>query len=127
MNFFSKTCRAKFGDKDCGVNLEDYKINCKIQSIDSNVIILESCDNESGYFTGGKVCFANSSKSFIIDQHYNNIIRLSCSVPIDLIYSKNINIYPTCDKDFRTCCKNFNNAVNFRGEPFAPTYINLLK
>lgn len=26
-----------------------------------------------------------------------------------------------CDKSFRTCCNKFNNAVNFRGEPFIPS------
>lgn len=35
----------------------------------------------------------------------------------------NKNSYPpniTCDKKFITCCNKFNNAVNFRGEPFIP-------
>lgn len=27
----------------------------------------------------------------------------------------------SCDKSFRMCCKKYNNAVNFRGEPFIPT------
>jgi len=27
----------------------------------------------------------------------------------------------TCDKNFVTCCNKFNNAVNFRGEPFIPS------
>jgi hypothetical protein len=27
----------------------------------------------------------------------------------------------TCDKTFLMCCNKFNNAINFRGEPFIPT------
>jgi hypothetical protein len=37
--------------------------------------------------------------------------------------SINKDLYPNgtyCDKSFRTCCNKFNNAVNFRGEPFIP-------
>ena len=31
-----------------------------------------------------------------------------------------------CNKKFITCCNQFNNAVNFRGEPLIPEY-NFLK
>lgn len=38
-----------------------------------------------------------------------------CGISRDL-YSKDT----YCDKRFITCCNKFNNAVNFRGEPFIP-------
>ena len=31
----------------------------------------------------------------------------------------------SCDKNFITCCNKFNNAVNFRGEPFIPGSFDL--
>lgn len=36
------------------------------------------------------------------------------------------NKYPgiECDKSFTMCCKTFNNAINFRGEPFIPSMEN---
>ena len=33
---------------------------------------------------------------------------------------KLITLIPGCDKNYRTCCYSFNNAVNFRGEPVIP-------
>jgi hypothetical protein len=43
-------------------------------------------------------------------------------VPATLIAAlpKVIYLMSSCDKTFITCCNKFNNAVNFRGEPFIP-------
>lgn len=35
---------------------------------------------------------------------------------------KSLFLEQNCDKSFSMCCNIFNNAINFRGEPFIPTY-----
>ncbi len=55
--------------------------------------------------------------NFRIIAHYNNQITLEEEVYEDLLKHKEVSLEPACDKNFRTCCNKFNNAVNFRGEP----------
>ena len=31
-----------------------------------------------------------------------------------------------CDKSYSMCCNKYKNAINFRGEPFLPTYMDIL-
>ncbi len=127
VKLFSKTCRANFGDKSCQVKIENYKKTYQIKSIEANLISLENCDKESGYFDNGVLYFQDSKKRFIVEKQNNNILKLINDIELEFQTKKYLNLYPTCNKEFISCCKLFNNAVNFRGEPFAPTYVNLLK
>jgi uncharacterized phage protein (TIGR02218 family) len=127
LKVFSKKCRANFGDQACGVKIQDYIRKYKICSIQSKLVTIKDCDKESGYFNGGILYFENSLKKFAIEKHNQNIIKLLDNIQDDFALQEYVYLYPICNKEFISCCKIFNNAVNFRGEPFAPTCLNLLK
>jgi uncharacterized phage protein (TIGR02218 family) len=127
LKVFTKTCRATFGDKSCGISISNYKQIYEIESVENNIVILKNSSKESGYFDGGILSFENFSKKFTIEKHNENLIKLSEDIPYELLNKNYVELHPICNKEFISCCKLFNNAVNFRGEPFAPTSINLLK
>jgi uncharacterized phage protein (TIGR02218 family) len=117
---YSKTCRANFGDSKCAIDTSRYRKLYRIQSIKSRIISVSDMELNSGYYNLGRASFLTSlgeNISFRIIAHYNNQIILEEEVYEDLLKHKEVSLVPTCDKNFRTCCNKFNNAVNFRGEP----------
>lgn len=126
---FSKTCRANFGDSKCSVNTDTYKRLYQIESIVGNVVNVQAMDVDNGYYNLGRAFFEialGNIVSFKITTHYGNRIELEEAVSESLYGQTQIRLMPTCDKNFRTCCNKFNNAVNFRGEPTIMEH-NLLK
>lgn len=120
---FSKTCRANFGDKKCKVNIESLAKRYEIEKIDGNSILLKNLYEASGFYTLGnlQVYFTDySGKNFIIKSHIGKIIALKENISFKANQIAYIEIYPGCDKKLQTCCKKFDNVINFRGEPFIP-------
>ena len=117
---YSKTCRANFGDSKCGIDISRYRKSYGIQSIKSRIISVSGMELNNGYYNLGSALFITKTGeniNFRIIAHYNNQITLEEEVYEDLLKHKEVSLGPSCDKNFRTCCNKFNNAVNFRGEP----------
>lgn len=136
---FSKTCRAHLGDNKCKINLEELSEYHEIAKIEGRKINLKEVQKgegfglrKSGYFTGGKLIFildqqggsTFSEKYFIVSHNINQII-LSKKTSLEYQSASIAKILPGCDKKFITCCKKFDNALNFRGEPFVPEFNKL--
>lgn len=117
---YSKNCRAIFGDHKCKANKALYTTSYKITAIINKTIIVQDMTKENGYFTHGTAMFDNTKSCVKIIKHYNGSIELDKPLPDVMKDSKNIQLVAGCDKKFLTCCNKFDNAVNFRGEPFIP-------
>lgn len=121
---FSRTCRANFCDKDCGLDLEMMKVLINIESIFGEEIIFDNNDEyKSGYFSQGKMLVEyddGKQKEYFIYNHFKDRLRIKNISEFDNQSINSIYLYPSCDKNIRTCCYSFNNAVNFRGEPDIP-------
>ena len=126
---FSKTCRANFGDNRCKVNINDYSVICDLLSSNGKILLCDIQGLEDDYFKGG-VLVANDQHQgqykFKILTHTGNNIEIEMISEFDFSDQKQVKLIPACDKNFRTCCYSFNNAVNFRGEPVIPEY-NVIK
>ncbi len=120
LQFFSKNCRANFGDIKCQVDKKAYTQKYDIQEMFAKTIILAHSDKESGYFTGGDAVLGEERFYSKIIQHSNNFIILDQLIPDIVKPNKAVWLTAGCDKKFITCCNKFNNAVNFRGEPTIP-------
>lgn len=119
LEMFSKTCRANFGDHRCKININDYAIDCEMVSFEENRLLCDMQNVEDGYFTGGKL-ITSDNKEFSILTHNNNNIEIETNDNHNITIQEQVKLIPACDKNFRTCCNRFNNAVNFRGEPSIP-------
>lgn len=119
---FSKTCRANFGDRRCRVNKMLHIYQYRIIEIRGKVVIVSNMDKEDGYFLGGDAFFQEPVLSFKILGHFQNKIEMGSPLPEKIKSNYLITLIAGCDKKFITCCNKFNNAVNFRGEPFIPDH-----
>lgn len=117
---YSKKCRAEFGDAKCGQNIENFTKRYRILSMNSSVIKLENILEEDHFYKNGYLIIEKSEKSFkskIISQ-INNILAIDAFVQEFFMDSEIATIIAGCDKKVSTCCKKFDNVINFRGEPF---------
>lgn len=120
--FYSKTCRANLGDKDCGVDLNAISQTVRISNISGTTIFLD-IDKQLGYYDYGKVHFSDTSKPILIIRQTTNSLILAEAVPPEFCRVTEVRISPGCNKTIETCCNKFNNVLNFRGEPFLPEMI----
>lgn len=118
--FYSRNCRANFADKRCKCHEYEYTDKIDITSIKNNIVKFHSnTQRPNGYYNFGKIVIKSINFKAKIIKHQLNVIELDAKI---LYYesSDNLEAYLTagCDKNIKTCIKKFNNAVNFRGEPF---------
>jgi uncharacterized phage protein (TIGR02218 family) len=118
---YSKTCRAKLGDALCRVNLENFSSVIHIDSIENNLIVV-NIPQPAGYYNYGRMHFVGSNIFMLILRQNANSLILDRNVPEELLLSKEIKIFPGCDKTLETCYTRFCNVLNFRGEPFVPEF-----
>lgn len=112
---YSRTCRANLGDNDCKLDFQDFAEKVRVISIDKNKIIIYKSKRPGSYYNEGKILFRGVFFSNIISSnHQELIIEDIAKFPI----GTEIILYPRCDKTLSTCANMFNNAINFRGEPF---------
>jgi len=120
--FYSKTCRANLGDKECGVDLDLISQTLKVHNISGTTILLD-INKELGYYDYGKVHFSDTSRPILIIRQTSNSLILAEAVPPEFCNATEVRISPGCNKTIKTCCNKFNNVLNFRGEPFLPEMI----
>ena len=133
-DIFSPMCRAKFCDNKCGLNIENYTFYGEISSIKNETEFI--CDNEDiknkekNYFKYGVITFLNGKnkdQSTEIKQSFSNTLILATKLTYNLNIGDSFKITAGCDKDFKTCCNIFDNAINFRGEPFIESTTKMYK
>jgi uncharacterized phage protein (TIGR02218 family) len=122
--FYSKNCRAIFGDKNCKINLNDYTSYGTITNVENNYVFTDSKRGEAaGYFNYGVISFLsglNKNLSYEIQYFEQGKIILLLPATYLINIGDEYKIIAGCDKSFNSCCKKFNNALNFRGEPHLP-------
>lgn len=119
--FFSKTCRAKFAGKECGVKLEDICYKTNEFHMSKNVIILQNPLSNKYRYSFAEISGERNFKIKIIKILDQKIIHLA--EEIEILNPKKLSLTPYCDKSFESCINIFNNSINFRGEPHIPEII----
>ena len=119
---FSQNCRAKFCDKKCKLNAQDYTFYGKIEKIISKNSFFDIKRIEKDfYFNYGIVTFLtgiNKGLSFEVKNFKNSITELILPSEFKLCEVEKYFIIAGCDKSFTTCSNKFKNSLNFRGEPY---------
>jgi uncharacterized phage protein (TIGR02218 family) len=111
----SKTCRASLGDSRCNVRIQKFLEVVKLLSVDKNKIVIYKSNKPDGYFNDGKLILSNGMSYDVVSSTQEEII---IDGEAEGIIDSEIILYPSCDKKFSTCKRKFDNAINFRGEPF---------
>jgi len=121
---FSKTCRANFGDLKCKADKNAYGYMYNIKEIFNNTLIVFEMQKEDGYFNCGNATFEREPLQPVL--HIKIVTQSGGQVTLDKVITDNmkhfkkVKLIAGCDKNFTTCCNKFDNAINFRGEPFIP-------
>ncbi len=121
---YSGACRAQLGDANCTINMTPFSKTGTVTAVVSNSVFSDSSRTEaSGYFSAGVITFTsglNSGRSMDVMNFAGTQITLALPAYYTISIGDTYSMKAGCDKTFTTCCTRFNNAVNFRGEPFIP-------
>ena len=124
VELYTPTCRAVFGDGRCKANLATYTVGGTVNTVSSRqIFISNSMTQAAGYFSGGEVVWltgANAGRRMEIKEFSNKQFTLVLPMPNNVAVGDTFNAIAGCDKTIGTCVAKFNNAVNFRGEPYVP-------
>ena len=128
---YSRTCRARLGDAQCGVSISARTVNGQITEILSPLRFTDTMRTESsGIFAHGILTFTsgnNAGLSVEIAAYASGELRLSTTLPYALTVGDAYTLTQGCDKQFSTCKTRFNNSINFRGEPHVPGLDKMLE
>jgi uncharacterized phage protein (TIGR02218 family) len=129
---YSASCRATFADSRCKINPASYTVTGTVSSVTSNREFVDSGRTEgSGLFNFGKITFssgANNGLSMEVKEFISGgKIILVLPMPYSISTGDNYNILQGCDKTLETCSSQYNNVVNFRGEPHVPGLDSMLE
>ena len=124
VDLYSPTCRAVFGDGRCKANLASYTVGGTVNTVSSRqILISNSMTQAAGYFSGGEIQWitgANARRRMEIKEFANKQFTLVLPMPNNVAVGDTFNAIAGCDKTIASCIAKFNNAVNFRGEPYVP-------
>lgn len=122
---FSNDCRANLGDEFC--KFQPIAIDGIVSKVlNNNSWIDHNLTQPNGYFNYGKVKFkqgGNANFFFEVKEFLEQKITTCLNLPHNLTIGQEYQIIVGCDKKFSSCVNKFNNAINFRGEP----YLNKIK
>lgn len=120
----SPSCRARFCDAACGLNSARFRQVAQISGVDDNRISISSAVSiADGHLAFGELRWLSGANCGLV-------LKIADNVGAD-IYVHNapfpapnvgdmIEVMQGCDKLMSTCATRFNNAINFRGEPYLP-------
>ena len=117
----SAECRARFGDKQCRVDLAGRTVRSTVVGVADGELTLDASFDDR--FVLGRLRYlggANCGLSTVILAVAGNVIQLR-DVPRAAVETGcPVELREGCDKRFATCVERFSNAANFRAEPHLP-------
>jgi len=131
---YSQTCRADLGDSRCSFPIDMLKLTATVVAVSSNIeFTLDTFgptaegQSDVDFFALGQLKWLTGDNEgwemdILRGTLDTKIIELFYPTPSDIVVGDTLLMYPGCDKQFSTCRARFDNAVNFRGEPFAPQW-----
>lgn len=128
-SLFSPSCRVKFGSSKCGVNAASFGQEGRVLKLHSgSSFVATGLPENINIYKNGTICFAKKSDVELeIRNIYEKTVNLMDELPFSIRAGDEFAINPGCDKQFKTCCEQFGNAINFRGEPHLPGMDEMLK
>lgn len=130
-SLYSPSCRATLGDEKCKLVMTSFTHEGTVTSVNNYYNYSDSSMAQADhYFAAGKVSFisgANAGFSMEVKEFKNGEFVLVLPLPYEIAIGDTYTAFAGCNKNFDTCCKRFNNAVNFRGEPHVPGLDRMLE
>lgn len=125
-SIYQPTCRARFCDAKCGLNVTDFTYSGSLTGVDINGINLFDTERTEadGTFNYGLVTMTSGDSAgtaMEVKTYTVGTIALQLEFPLGVQVGDTYEIVVGCAKRFNEdCVTRFNNAINFRGEPHLP-------
>lgn len=119
----SPTCRATFCGPGCGLSANKYTSRVALSAFDSDLNRVQFGGQFGDGFVGGKLRFLSGPQTgmpFGIISANSNWLTLDRPLDDATAIGTPAELIEGCDHTLSTCANRFENAVNFRGEPFLP-------
>ena len=120
----SPSCRSGFCDADCGLNRQRFSYLGTLQAAAGNKLLLDMPNAvAAGAFAYGIIRWLDgpncglSADIWASDAEGVVLPNLS---DFSIEAGARVELVEGCDKQISTCAAHFNNAINFRGEPYLP-------
>jgi uncharacterized phage protein (TIGR02218 family) len=116
------TCRARFCDTSCGLSQRRYTHYGTIASAQADLVTLSTPIVDANFQFGSLRWLDGAACGIISNIFAQSGTQLFLSQPIlsPIWPGARVALIEGCDKTIATCAGRFDNAINFRGEPFLP-------
>ncbi len=120
---YSSSCRATFADSRCKINASTYTVAGLITNVSSHQEFKDASRTEaSGIYNFGKITFTsglNNGLSMEVKEFTSGgKVVLVLPMPYNVAIGDSYSMLQGCDKTLSTCTNQYNNVLNFRGEPY---------
>lgn len=121
----SPGCRARFCGHDCGLNEQRFVHQIEISAVNGEYLVYDSSQlpGLQEAFAYGRLRFLSGENCGLVSQILasgENYLLLAQRPAFAIEGGAKALLFEGCDKRLTTCSERFNNAINFRGEPFLP-------
>jgi uncharacterized phage protein (TIGR02218 family) len=119
----SPDCRAMLGDARCRVDLAPRTRFARLVAADGPMLTLDTGEPTANAYGQGRLWWvdgANSGLVSLIAASAGTGLTLREPPPFAAEPGTRVRLTEGCDRTIATCAARFNNAVNFRGEPYLP-------
>lgn len=120
---YSPECRAMLGDSRCKVDLTPFTFTGTITAVTLSDTFVTDISQAAGYFNGGVLEFTSGLNSGVrreVLSYSGGGFWLFPQPPTTPSIGDTVKAVVGCDHTRETCINQFNNIVNYRGEPFVP-------
>lgn len=119
----SPTCRARFGDKQCKLSLNQYQREVILTGLDGSRLEFADLAGSAQQYAFGELCWLSGPDcgiSSAVLKGEGNLVWLSDVPSENVAVGDKARLTAGCDKNLSTCANRFANSLNFRGEPHLP-------
>ncbi|WP_294395365.1 DUF2163 domain-containing protein [uncultured Sphingomonas sp.] len=119
----SPDCRANLGDERCRIDMADRVRLARVTGWDGQALTIDVAEPVANAYGSGRLRWiggTNSGLSSLIALSEGNRLVLRDDPPAVPVVGTLVEISEGCDRTIATCAERFNNAANFRGEPYLP-------
>jgi len=119
----SPECRAELGDRRCRVAMAARRRFARTVSADGPALVLDVAEPVPGAWANGRLRWfggANAGLEAMVAVSDGATLTLRLPPAFAVEAGDLVEVSEGCDRSLETCATRFNNATNFRGEPFLP-------
>lgn len=124
IEYYSSTCRADLGDSRCTFDIDSLKETYTVTAVNSRASFETSeLNQDDEFWTLGVLHWLTGNNAGIAMEvrkstKSDKSLQTWLPSPFSVQVGDTGEVWPGCDKSLSTCRDTYDNAVNFRGEPY---------